>query len=68
MNTRSQIKKGERDIMEGDPKIGSKIWLKQQRELVAMSSEGGANVEKKLANLTIMFQKISLQYQYFQEK
>lgn len=43
--------------MEGDPKINSKIWLRKKRELIAMASEGGTNLEKKIVDLSIMFHK-----------
>jgi len=32
MITISQSKRGEGDIVEEDPEIGSRIWLRQQRE------------------------------------
>ena len=62
MNTRSQIKREEGEIMEEDPKINSRSWLKKQRELVAMAEEGGSNVEKQIIDLSTMFQKMSLQF------
>ena len=46
--------------MEGDPKIGSKIWLKKQRELIAMSNEGGANVENKIIDLNNVSENVSI--------
>lgn len=33
-----------------------------------MVNEGGSNVEKQIADLSIMFQKMSLQFQTFQEQ
>lgn len=68
MHTRSQSKKGEGEFAEEDLEIGSRVWLKKQRELGAMVDEEGSNVEKQLANLSTMFQKMSLQFQHFQEQ
>lgn len=67
MNTKLKSKKGGEEIEEGDIDFGSRIWLRKQRES-AMANEGGSNLEKQLADLTSMFQKISLQFQYFQEQ
>lgn len=33
-----------------------------------MANEGGSNLEKKIVDLSIMFQKGSLQFQHFQEQ
>ena len=68
MYTRSQSKKGEGEFVEEDPEIGSRVWLRKQRELGAMANEGGSNVEKQIADLSTMFQKMSLQFQTFQEQ
>jgi len=65
MNTRLQSKKGGEELVEEDPKIGSRSWIRKQRE-IAMANEGGSNVEKQLADLTTMFQTMSLQFQSFQ--
>jgi len=67
MNTRLQSKKGGEELVEEDPEIGSRSWLRKQRE-IAMANEGGSNVEKQLADLTTMFHKMTLQFQSFQEQ
>lgn len=45
MNTRLQSKKGGEELVEEDPEVGSRSWLRKQRE-VAMANEGGSNLEK----------------------
>jgi len=63
MNTRSERKKGEGDIVEGDIQIDFSIRFKKKRELTKMVNKGGAtNVEKKIFDLITMSQKISLQF------
>jgi len=67
MNRRLQSKKGGEELVEEDPKIGSRSWLRKQRE-ITMANEGGSNVETQLVDLTTIFQKMSLIFQYFQKQ